>query len=117
MLLLRALGITIVGFWRLAIGIALGTMLYIYCFLFQDQIYTQVHEFSRIAIDWIDHQPLIVDYAKWFELLKIDDKLSFALYVLFGRLAWMIFEEGAKSTYRTTKHVMGFGRNRDRRNI
>nr|WP_321459125.1 hypothetical protein [uncultured Cohaesibacter sp.] len=92
MMLLRLFGITLVGFWRLIIGIILGTILYIYCFLYQEQIYTNVHAFSRNAIDWLDHQPYILAYAKWFELLKIDDKLSFALYVLFGRLAWMLLE-------------------------
>ncbi|WP_321446590.1 hypothetical protein [uncultured Cohaesibacter sp.] len=92
MLLLRLFGVTLVGFWRLIIGIILGTILYIYCFLYQEQIYTSVHAASRIVIDWIDHQPYILAYAKWFELLKIDDKLAFALYVLFGRLAWMLIE-------------------------
>ena len=92
MLLLRLFGVTLIGFWRLIIGIILGTILYIYCFLYQEQIYTSVHTASRIVIDWIDHQPYILAYAKWFELLEIDDKLAFALYVLFGRLAWMLIE-------------------------
>ncbi|WP_119307482.1 hypothetical protein [Cohaesibacter haloalkalitolerans] len=98
MLLLRLFGVTLVGFWRLIIGIIFGTILYIYCFLYQEQIYTGVHAFSRVAIDWIDHQSYVVAYAKWFELLKIDDKLSFALYVLFGRLAWMLMETIARQT-------------------
>ena len=99
MLLLHLFGATLIGFWRLIIGLILGTTLYIYCFLYQEHVYTEVHAFSRSFISWLDHQPHILTYAKWFELLKIDDKLSFALYVLFGRLAWMLIETIVRQTY------------------
>ena len=92
MLLLTAIKQTLAGAWRLTIGIILGTALYIYCFLYREDIFTQVHLYTRQAVDWLETQPYIMDYAKWYELLKIDDKLAFALYVLFARLVWMFFE-------------------------
>ncbi len=100
MLLLRALSSTLAGFWRLTIGIILGTMLYVYCFLYQEQLYTQVHMATRVTVDWLEMQPFIMDYSKWYELLKIDDKLAFALYVLFARLVWMFFENIITYLYR-----------------
>lgn len=92
MLLWVALKQTLAGAWRLAIGVILGTALYIYCFLYREDIYRQVHLSTRQAVDWLQTLPFIIDYAKWYELLKIDDKLAFALYVLFARLVWMFFE-------------------------
>ena len=92
MLLWTALRSTLAGAWRLTIGIVLGTALYIYCFLYREDVYTKVHDFTREAVDWLEMQPYIMDYAKWYELLKIDDKLAFALYVLFARIVWMFFE-------------------------
>ena len=113
MLLLHLFGITLIGFWRLIVGIILGTICYIYCFLYQEQIYTKVHEFSHLFVSWLDHQPFIIAYAKWFELLKIDDKLSFALYVLFGRLVWMVLEAFVRKV--SAQAISPFS-NKDRQN-
>ena len=93
MWLLSILSQTFAGFWRLMIGIIFGTMLYIYCFLYREDIYTKVHESTRVTVDWLETLPYITDYSKWYELLKIDDKLAFALYVLFARLVWLIAEK------------------------
>ncbi|WP_319531739.1 hypothetical protein [uncultured Cohaesibacter sp.] len=103
MLLLRAFSATLAGFWRLTIGIILGTMLYIYCFLYEEKLYTQIHLATRNAVDWLEQLPYIMDYAKWYELLKIDDKLAFALYVLFARLVWMFFESIITFLYRKAR--------------
>ena len=92
MLLWTAFSKTLAGFWRLMIGVIIGTALYIYCFLYYETIYTDIHTLTRLTVDWLETKPYIEDYAKWYELLKIDDKLAFALYVLFARLVWMFFE-------------------------
>ena len=92
MLFLTAFNQALAGAWRLTIGIILGTALYIYCFLYQETLFTNIHLFTRNALDWFETLPYAMNYAKWYELLKIDDKLAFALYVLFARLVWMFFE-------------------------
>ena len=104
MLLLTALRQTLAGFWRLMIGIVLGTMLYVYCFLYRETVFTTVHLWTRDAVDWIEAQPYLMDYSKWYELLKIDDKLAFALYVMFARLVWMFFESALTFLFRKMRH-------------
>ena len=104
MFLMTILGKTLAGFWRLAIGIILGTILYIYCFLYRETLYTTVHAYMRDAVDWLETLPYIMDYAKWYELLKIDDKLTFALYVLFARVVWMFMEATLTFLYRKMRY-------------
>ena len=104
MLLLRALSQTLAGFWRLTIGIILGTILYVYCFLYREDIFTMVHDYTRIVVNWLKVQPHIVEYAKWNEILKIDDKLAFALYVLFARLVWTFVESLLTFLYRKMRY-------------
>lgn len=89
---LKALAQTMAGFWRLTIGIILGTILYVYCFLYQETSFTLIHDLTRDFVDWAKAQPLASEYAKWNQILKIDDKLAFALFILFARLAWTFLE-------------------------
>lgn len=103
MWLLAAFRQTLAGFWRLMVGILLGTSLYVYCFLYEEAIFTWAHDTTRQFVTWAKAQPYVIDYAKWNEILQIDDKLAFALFILFARLVWMVFESSLIALWRSTR--------------
>lgn len=92
MWLMKTIAQTMAGFWRLTIGITLGTLLYVYCFLYQDTSFTIIHDLTRDFVGWITTKSFASDFAKWNQILKIDDKLAFALFILFARLIWSSIE-------------------------
>lgn len=94
---------TFAGFWRLLLSAAAGTVLYVYCFLYQETIFTTAHAWSRELVNWLKVQPYIIDYAKWNEILKIDDKLAFAAFILFARLVWTFIENALSFLWNRAK--------------
>ena len=101
------------GFWRLLIGLVIGVILYVYTFLYYDGLFTGVHDFTRDVVSWVKVQPSLAEYSKWNEILKIQDKLAFALYVLFGRFLWMVFE----SIFLTFPYWLIFGRSKEKKTV
>lgn len=94
---------TLAGFWRLTVGIILGTILYVYCFLYQEAAFTLIHDGTHTFVNWAKNQAIIADHAKWNQILKIDDKLAFALFVLFSRLVWTFVESSLVFLFRKAR--------------
>jgi len=86
---------TIRGFWRLLVGLAIGAFLYVWTFFYYKDLWQGLHRWTSDFMEWMASQPMFSEYSQWNMLLHLDDKLTFALYIVIGRLIWLVFEAGA----------------------
>ena len=80
------------GFWRLLVGLVIGAILYVWMFFNFKDFWELTHRQVTYFMDWVVTQPMAADYSQWNTLLNMDDKLTFALYVMAGRIIWLLFE-------------------------
>lgn len=93
MWLLYVLGRTFRGAWRLFVGLILGLMLYVYMFLSHKEMWQQIHDGGADLMRSLFTMPALSDYLQWNTILHLDEKLIFALYILVGRMIWLLIEE------------------------
>ncbi|MCP4934480.1 MAG: hypothetical protein GY927_09820 [bacterium] len=82
----------LVGFWRLLIGIVIGAVFYVWMFFNYKQQWESIHEYTHDFLSWMVTSPYLADYSQWNTLLNLDDKLAFALFIMVGRIMWLMFE-------------------------
>jgi hypothetical protein len=92
MLFISGLWRVLRGFWRLLIGLVIGAILYVWMFFEYKDFWENVHHQTTRFMDWLVAQPMLTDYSQWNTLLNLDDKLTFALFIMGGRIVWMIVE-------------------------
>ncbi len=80
------------GFWRLMVGLVIGAILYVWMFFSYKEIWGKVHHQTTSFMEWLVAQPMLVEYAQWNTLLNLDDKLTFALFIMAGRIIWLLIE-------------------------
>ncbi len=94
------------GMWRLLIGLVIGAVLYVWVFFTFKDLWENTHHQVTKFMDWLVQQPLLADYSQWNTLLNLDDKLTFALYIMVGRLIWLVIED----VFFVFPHWLIFGR-------
>lgn len=110
MFLLMAIGRTLLGMWRLMIGLAIGMVLYVWMFFSYKEYWEQIQNALYNFMQWLMGQSWLSDYSQWNTLLHLDDKLAFALYIVVGRLLWLAFE----GVFISFPYWLVAGRHRDR---
>ena len=80
------------GFWRLLVGLVIGAVLYVWLFFEQKDLWIDIHHKTNGFMEWLASQPLLSEYSQWNMLLHLDDKLTFALFILVGRIIWLMIE-------------------------
>ena len=80
------------GFWRLLVGLVIGAVLYVWMFFNYKEFWENTHRQVTYFMDWVVQQPMAAEYSQWNTLLNMDDKLTFALYVMAGRIIWLLVE-------------------------
>ncbi len=99
------------GFWRLLVGLVIGAILYVWTFFNYKVLWEDIHHRVTNFMEWLMVQPMLADYSQWSTLLNMDDKLTFALYILVGRTIWMLVE----SIFITFPFWLLFGRQKENR--
>lgn len=88
----RIFGDVFLASWRMVIALLLGLLLYVYVFVNHDGVYNSIHGACNAVASWFFD--LIGAYAKWKNLLQIGDKLVFMVFIVVGRIIWLLFEFG-----------------------
>jgi len=82
----------LLGFWRLLIGLVIGAVFYVWMFFNLKSQWESIHVSTHDFLSWMVTSPYLAEYSQWNTLLNLDDKLAFALFVMAGRLMWMVAE-------------------------
>ncbi len=82
----------LLGFWRLLVGLVIGAILYVWMFFEFKDGWQAIHHKMTEFMDWLVSQPMLADYSQWNTLLNLDDKLTFALFIMMGRILWLVIE-------------------------
>ena len=101
----------LLGFWRLLIGLVIGAVFYVWMFFNFKSQWESIHVYTHDFLSWMVTNPYLAEYSQWNTLLNLDDKLAFALFVMVGRLMWMVFE----SIFISFPYWLFIGRNRQKK--
>ena len=99
----------LLGFWRLLVGMVIGAILYIWMFFNYKSEWEDIHETMHDFLGWLMSSSYLADYSQWNTLLNLDDKLAFALFIMVGRIIWLMFE----SIFISFPYWLIFGRGQD----
>jgi hypothetical protein len=91
-------GRALLGMWRLMIGLFIGLVLYVYMFWVYKDTWQALQDWGSEFMRSLLTTPWTSGYLQWSTLLHLDDKLVFALYILAGRIIWLMLE-GAFFTF------------------
>ena len=80
------------GFWRLLVGLVIGAILYVWMFFEYKVVWQTIHHQVTDFMNWLVSQPMLTEYSQWNTLLNMDDKLTFALFIMMGRILWLVVE-------------------------
>ena len=80
------------GFWRLLVGLVIGAILYVWMFFEFKDVWQGIHHEVTSFMEWLVSQPMLLEYSQWNTLLNLDDKLTFALFIMMGRIIWLVIE-------------------------
>lgn len=78
--------------WRLLIGLVIGAVLYVWLFFEYKHVWEGTHKQVTHFMDWLVSQPMLAEYSQWSTLLNLDDKVTFALFIMVGRIIWLFIE-------------------------
>lgn len=98
----------LVGFWRLLIGLVIGAIAYVWLFFNYKGHWENIHEATHDLLSWLVASPYLADYSQWNTLLNLDDKLAFALFIMAGRIIWLVIE----NVFFTFPYWLILGRNK-----
>ncbi|MCF6198919.1 MAG: hypothetical protein L3J67_05890 [Hyphomicrobiaceae bacterium] len=82
----------LLGFWRLLVGLVIGAILYVWMFFEFKHVWQGIHHQVNYFMEWLVSQPMLLEYSQWNTLLNLDDKLTFALFIMMGRIIWLVIE-------------------------
>jgi hypothetical protein len=80
------------GFWRLIIGLVIGAFIYVWMFFYYKDLWQDIHHKTTQFMDWVMSYPMLAEYSQWYTLLDLDKKLTFALFIMAGRIVWLLIE-------------------------
>ena len=89
---LSIFGRVFAGFWRLFLGLIIGFIFYIWLFLEYKVYWEQIEDGAHTFMKWLVSQPYLSEFSQWSTLLNLDEKLAFALYIVVGRMIWLVIE-------------------------